>query len=522
MFLPKPTSSAMDVGNDEIEPFIRTDHLRRDYAAKPTSSTTTIASDDILSFTQDEATSQSKKAHFDSSQFSASYDSRIDDIVDPSTQGSSGRPAPITEYGVGSSTHSTSARITSATSVSKDYNPYALVARQHQSSASSTSFAGKSTVTEVPFVRTSVDSGIRAPSPVDTAERERLKLAVDRANIELTRAKTLIECCMNLDETKAAADRMRTAFAALKEAQQALEDFERNSALVSAPIVLTPPQPPSESAFVPSTNPNPLRNPVSPSKPASTSSRPAATYDASELLDGLDEDDVMQVDEPVITTPASSFRPRLDNPLNPPAAPSRPSYDYDSYNTSTYPSYTDRPTTADFQSDFSRTPTVATTSSHMDYGTNSTASYSNKAPQSIPDVEVIPDDDEIDFEYLAQIETSASTVSTSRNATKASLHSNVSVCTSEFEPIPAVRGVNIEQYDPMTAQTCKWHSQSFPWSQEINELIQSFFGHHQWRTNQLAIVNAIMAKKDVFVTMYVFSALALSNFIIRHILTFCS
>lgn len=107
------------------------------------------------------------------------------------------------------------------------------------------------------------------------------------------------------------------------------------------------------------------------------------------------------------------------------------------------------------------------------------------------------EEEEFDFEALDRIESAAS----ARTIVRPSLPSTSSGCTSNFDPIPPCRGVSIEQYDPSTALQSKWHAQNFEWTPTLNSVIQRTFGHQQWRTNQLEIVNAIMAKKDVFVTM---------------------
>ncbi|XP_049852125.1 uncharacterized protein LOC126329579 [Schistocerca gregaria] len=72
---------------------------------------------------------------------------------------------------------------------------------------------------------------------------------------------------------------------------------------------------------------------------------------------------------------------------------------------------------------------------------------------------------------------------------------------TEFIKIPPVRGFEIEQYDPITSLKSRWHSEGYPWSRQVVSKIKEVFGHHKWRTNQLEIINAVMSKKDVLVTM---------------------
>ena len=421
-----------------------------------------MVTDDIYGFTQDDVSKKSNTNY--SSQISASFDSRADDIVD--TQSSSGRPAPITSYGAGSSSYS--ARITSATSVSKDYDPYSMLKQ--------------------------------ASVAVDSGERDRLKNAVDRAAIELKKAKTLMEVCITDEETDSAAQRVRAAFGAHKDAQAALDAFERSASSSSAvaPIMtaITPPRSPPESSTL-SRSSNFVSAPPPP-KPADEPPKSYA-YNHDELFQGLDEDDVMQIDPPPqapLSNSSASFRPRTESTLNRPSITSS-NYEPGNYSSSTYTTY-DRSASDDYGFSTTTSYTAPTTTISS---TTTTRSYDypiSTTRSTPPAVEIIADDDDFDFDALAQIESAASA---SRASVRSTLPSNAAECTSVFESIPSARGVSIEQYDPNTAQHCKWHSQDFPWSKKINEVIQRTFGHQQWRTNQLPIVNAIMAKKDVFVTM---------------------
>lgn len=451
-----------------------------------------VLTDDIDGFTQDDL---SRKSNNYSSQISASFDSRADEIID--TQGSSGRPAPITNYGAGSSTYTTSARITSATSVSKDYDPYSLVRQLHTAQSAKPTSAAEPSLT-----KSGSDGGLRSLAAVDSGERDRLRASVERAAIELKKAKTLMEVCITDEETDSAAQRLRSAFGAHKDAQAALDTFERNAASSSASMVVTPPRSPPESTAMRTSTSNFVSAPQ-PSKPIDEAPKPSYSFNHDELFQGLDEEDVMQIDPPPqapLSTSSASFRPRIESALNRPLITSS-NYEPGNYASSTYNSY-DGPASDDYGFSTSTSsytaPAPTSTSRTYNYDAQDYTAPPPAARPSPPAVEIIADDDDFDFDALAQIESAASA---SRAAVRSTLPSNVAECTSVFESIPAVRGVSVEQYDPNTAQHCKWHSQDFPWSKKINEVIQRTFGHQQWRTNQLPIVNAIMAKKDVFVTM---------------------
>jgi bloom syndrome protein len=136
--------------------------------------------------------------------------------------------------------------------------------------------------------------------------------------------------------------------------------------------------------------------------------------------------------------------------------------------------------------------------SHLESGfTHNVSALSDRPSTTIHDVLDVDGEDDIDFDALVRLETAAA----ARAVVRSNLPSTSSECTSQFDSIPPHRNVPIEQYDPTTAQTSKWHGQHFEWSSRVNNVIQRTFGHQQWRTNQLEIVNAIMAKKNVFVTM---------------------
>lgn len=72
---------------------------------------------------------------------------------------------------------------------------------------------------------------------------------------------------------------------------------------------------------------------------------------------------------------------------------------------------------------------------------------------------------------------------------------------SFFTPIQPFQGEEVEQYNPWTAKTSKWARSDFPWSEDLSILNYNIFGHHRFRINQHEIVNAVLSKKDVLVTM---------------------
>lgn len=452
------TNAPTNGTHDDIDTSTQDELYSRPKAPKVTSSSSMVLSEDIGSFTQEDDHSQPGKRRSNySSQIPSSFDSHADDIVD--TQGSSGKPAPVSNYGAASSTYTTSARITSATSVSKDYDPYSLVRQFHTPQAAPTTNAH--VTSEPPLMRSSSNGETLSSSTAETSEIARLR-------------------------------------ALIQNAQAQLEAAERSAATALTPAPIVPIRPAQESVEMRTSTSN-----YTPSTFTEAANRPATTYDHSYLYEDLLDNDVMEIDAPEqhLSNSSASFRPRTDNPLSSFSSTTR---DIPSYTSSVY-STSDRSserTTDDFR------PMGFSTSAAFSSTTPSSYSYSSNtrdygasfpsAPTRVPEVEVIPDDDDLDYEMLAQFDNAASA---SRSVVRSTLPSNSYECTSNFESIPAVRGVNVEQYDPNTSQTSKWHSQNFPWSQQINDVIQRTFGHQQWRTNQLCIVNAVMAKKDVFVTM---------------------
>lgn len=73
--------------------------------------------------------------------------------------------------------------------------------------------------------------------------------------------------------------------------------------------------------------------------------------------------------------------------------------------------------------------------------------------------------------------------------------------TSSFIKIPSILNSDIEQYDPSNLSMSVWATGSFKWNQDIIINNKMIFGHDEFRETQREIINAIMSKRNVFVTM---------------------
>lgn len=72
---------------------------------------------------------------------------------------------------------------------------------------------------------------------------------------------------------------------------------------------------------------------------------------------------------------------------------------------------------------------------------------------------------------------------------------------SSFIEIPSISDSDIEQYDPSNLSTSLWSIGSFKWDRDIINNNKLIFGHDKFRETQREIINAIISKRNVFVTM---------------------
>lgn len=68
-------------------------------------------------------------------------------------------------------------------------------------------------------------------------------------------------------------------------------------------------------------------------------------------------------------------------------------------------------------------------------------------------------------------------------------------------PSPGVCSQAADYIMSASQGACTWGGEGFPWSARLKEELFRCFGHRQFRQNQLAIVNATLSRKDVFVIM---------------------
>lgn len=528
--------------------------------------------DDIQGFTQEDRGSASRRSIYDSQPISSSYDAHSDDIIECATPDSSGQVLSAHASGDVQPRTVVSARLSSVTPVSKDYNPYSLV---KQMPSTNTFFSTPNTSKAVGGTSLANQTTISAiPDPVT---REQLEKALDKATAEFKRAKVLLNVASD-DEVDDCSARLKAAFSAQKEAQQRLADydskFSEHSSTTSAGNVSSSNATGSNTRNFLESSSKPTTSEPSLGKSNSNQHQHRDLSSHLELLEYLEEAEFMEIDPPVTSTNAS-IPP--SKPLNssssmlsttssannnassiwsaPTSIPSPSTQNRTSFTSA--PSTSTRPFVVldeDFDEEYdisaldelenvvtaSRgknnfTQNSSSNSVHNAISSSSTTigrpsnSFNSTFPTPSTPIGLHPTTSSLfsstgpnsmnsglnssnsglnSTNISTNLGKSSSTFTNSSisaqvdaNLQANALPSNVSECTSVFEPIPSVGGVHIEQYDPTSAPRSKWQQSNFPWSQRIDEVNQNIFGHKQWRTNQLAIVNAIMAKKDVFVTM---------------------
>ena len=76
-----------------------------------------------------------------------------------------------------------------------------------------------------------------------------------------------------------------------------------------------------------------------------------------------------------------------------------------------------------------------------------------------------------------------------------------SIIESSFVSIPPIFDSQIEQYDTSNLNISPWANNTFDWDKDIINHNKTTFGHDEFRETQREIINAILSKRNVFVTM---------------------